>query len=330
MDALNAAGTSLFRIGAISNGSDLLANDLGLDTITDINGTPIQEGVFFAGDNGGAFRVFDSGVVDFRHDGGLLSVGDTTSFTYTATDGVSSDTATVSVTVGASVPLTEDDAYSVTSEALAFEGAGLFRIGALNQGTNLQANDGTDAAISAINTTDLFPNGEWFAGDNGGEFRVFARGVVDFRNQGSSTVAEGNVTGFDYTIIENGNVDTARVTLTVTADTGPAVDDVRMISGGDLAAAGSQYIRIGAVNDGSDLLENDIMVDEIVFVNGAAIDEGVWFDGSNGGQFRVFDRGVVDFRNQGDPALPGTATGFTYGVIEDGVFDIAEALLIIG
>ena len=87
-DELLNNGEKWFRLGAINDETDLLTNDLGLERITKVNGAAIQEGVFFAGSHGGEFRVFESGVVDFRNQGEHRhDSSNMTSFSYTAVDG---------------------------------------------------------------------------------------------------------------------------------------------------------------------------------------------------------------------------------------------------
>jgi len=63
-------------------------------------------------------------------------------------------------------------------------------------------------------------------------------------------------------------------------------------------------------------------------VNGEKIAPGIWFDGDNGGQFRVFHNGTVDFRFADAPINAGQTTGFTYGVeAPDGSIENASVIL---
>jgi hypothetical protein len=117
--------------------------------------------------------------------------------------------------------------------------------------------------------------------------------------------------------------------VNVDANADIAQDDGFAVTTGDLAAAGRSWFRLGAINDQTDLLENDLGVEELIFVNGRPIEEGVWFDGEGGGQFRVFSSGVVDFRNQGNAVAEGDTTGFSYGILQDEVRDTASVSLTI-
>ncbi|GIT86743.1 S-layer family protein [Roseobacter sp. OBYS 0001] len=324
---LTAAGRSLFRLAAIDDRTDLLENDTGANKIISVNGAPIKPGILFAGDNGGQFRVFEGGVLDFQNRGDLVAPGDTTGFTYTVSDGNGgTDTATVTLTIGPDIAA--DDTFDITEGELSAEGRSLFRLGAINDQTDLLENDiGADKIIS-VNGEPIKP-GILFAGDNGGQFRVYEGGVVDFQNRGDF-VAAGESTGFTYTVSDgNGGTDTARVTLNVGPDI--ADDDVFMVSAFDLDDAGRSLFRLGAINDQTDLLENDFGADEIIFVNGEPIEPGILFAGDNGGEFRVYPGGVVDFQNRGDLVDPGDTTGFTYTVSDgNGGTDTARVTLEVG
>lgn len=218
--------------------------------------------------------------------------------------------------------LAEDDAYEVTAEALASEGWSWFRIGDVNDGSRLTSNDATKSPIAEVNGEALI-EGEWFDGDNGGQFRTFSGGVVDFRNLGDK-VAAGDTTGFTYTVIENGVRNTASVTLTVTNETGPAQDDNFLFSEADPFA---NFVRIAGTFNDTRLLANDEVDGFIDVINNERLFNGEWFAGDNGGEFRVFKGGVVDFRFAGDDFESGENTGFTYGVLEDGVYDTAVVTL---
>lgn len=240
------------------------------------------------------------------------------SFVYTVSDGALTDSGTVYVSVGGKTDgstedRARDDAFSIGADDLDAAGSGRLRLGDKADGTDLLANDERPgASVQAINGG-LAAIGQWFDGNGGGQFRVFLSGAVDFRNAGS-LVAPGDTTGFSYVALG----DAATVSLTITQDRDP-IDDNFDLTAETLAAAGRDWFRLGAKNDNTDLLENDAGADEIVFVNGNPIEEGIWFDGDSGGQFRVFKGGVLDFRNQGDAVEPGDVTGFEYGVVADGL-----------
>lgn len=218
--------------------------------------------------------------------------------------------------------MANDDAYAVTAEALAAEGRSWFRIGDVDDRSRLLANDATKSPIVEVNGEALV-DGLWFDGDNGGQFRTFSGGVVDFRITGDP-LAVGDTTGFSYTIIEDGVRSTATVSLTATDDTGPAEDDTFLFS--DAKPIGN-FLRIAGVMDDTRLLSNDSVDGRIDVINGERLFNGDWFDGDNGGEFRVFKGGVVDFRDADNELAQGETTGFTYGVLEDGVYDTAVVTL---
>ncbi len=119
-EALAEAGSSWFRLAAVNDGTTLLANDADSFVIKDLNLGSLGDGTWFDGSNGGQFRVFESGVVDFRNQGDTLASGETTSFKYVASDGTESHTATVSLTVdamGLAVTSPWDDEASMSSSA---------------------------------------------------------------------------------------------------------------------------------------------------------------------------------------------------------------------
>lgn len=135
-------------------------------------------------------------------------------------------------------------------------------------------------------------------------------------------------TGFTYSVRdENGVSSTASVMLNAKEET--AIDDLFIISAETLTEAGSSFFRLAAKDSDTDLLQNDFGADEIIFIDGSPIQEGVFFNGNTGGQLRVFARVVIDFRNQGDRLDPCEPTGFTYGVLdEDGEVDTAMVTVI--
>ncbi|MEP4959856.1 MAG: integrin alpha [Roseobacter sp.] len=213
-----------------------------------------------------------------------------------------------------------EDLRQVSNTLLEFYDENWFRLGAKNDDTDLLQDQ--DAKITAVNHAPL-EEGIWFAGSDGGEFRVFAGGVFDFRNQGTA-LGPGDTTSFTHTSAEAGALIETSVKVMFT----DAQDDHYSLGESVLAAAGSKWLRLGAKNDATGLLANDDdNVEAVVSINGQPIKEGVWFDGSGGGQFRVFSGGVVDFRNQGEPLTAGATTEFTYGVLQNGVMGSATVSL---
>lgn len=220
-----------------------------------------------------------------------------------------------------------DDAVDVSKNVLDEYGSDWFRIGYAKNNTDLLANDAGAEEIVQVNGV-LIGEGAWFDGDNGGQFRVFAGGVVDFRNQGVK-VEDGVSTGFSYTASDGSAEDMANVSVTIDAGADIARDDVFEISETALNTAGPGWLRLGAQRGDTHLLADDLGIDELIFTNDPPLDEGVWFDGDNGGQFRTFAGGVVDFRNQGETVGLGDTTGFTYTVFQDGVLDTATVSMTI-
>lgn len=301
--------------------SQLLENDVDPDgdalSISTVSATSTLGATLMLNPDGSI--IYDpttSSILDALDSGETLQ----DSFTYTATDGSLTDMGTVSLNVGGLTDGTADDfavddIFSVTADALTSAGATAFRLGSGNDNTGLLGNDYEYSdGIAFVNGTPITPSG-WFDGNGGGQFRVFANGAVDFRNQGDA-LAAGDTTGFSYIANNRWDYDSATVTLTID-DAPTAQDDPFVVSADTLSAAGKSWFRLGAKNDDTDLLENDLSVDEIIFINNEPIAAGVWFDGDSGGQFRVFAGGVMDFRNQGIIVEPGDETGFSYSVFDD-------------
>ena len=302
--------------------------DLGIEGSADGSDfTGVPASVEFAeGETSKTFTVSINGDVEIEADE-TLSVS-ITAVSEPATFGGSAATVTILNDDLPSDPFANDDAYLITNEALAYANGKWMRLGAVNEKTDMLENDdkGTLIASAIVGADTFMANGQWFDGEGGGQFRVFSSGVVDFRNQGS-VIGEGDSTGFEVSAENDGSSDEALLSLNISSEFDPAQDDAFVFSASKLSDAGQSWFRLGAINDNTDLLENDIDIEEISFVNGSRFDEGEWFDGEGGGQFRVFSSGVVDFRNQGDVIDPGDMTGFVYGSLNENIADIAFVTL---
>lgn len=300
--------------------ADLLANDTDPDgdtlNVSTVSATSAQgAGVTFNADGTITYDPVPSAALAALNQSDMLQ----DSFTYTVTDGDLTDTATVLVTVlgrdDFGDTFAQDDDVTVSADMLGLYGTDWFRLGAVNNRTDLLENDLGAEEIIQVNGAPFTP-GLWFDGDGGGQFRVYPSGVVDFRNQGA-VIADGDKTGFSYTGSDGTVQDLATVSLRIDTAADIAKDDEFEVTYGALAASGQRWFRLGALNNHTDLLENDPGVDELIFVDGLPIQEGVWFDSEGGGQFRVFSGGVVDFRNQGDAVTVGDTAEFFYSVVDD-------------
>lgn len=328
------------RLARISDGTSILNNDvdpdgdpLGIVAINEngFNVSTVGYNVWFDGDNGGEFRVFDTGVVDFRFSEDEYQAGATTGFDYTVVDPLDDNGfGRVEVIWGGGA---NDDDYVLTSEQFEALGDGLIAVGRTSDDTTALANDIDGATIVAIDG-EAGQLGSWVDGSNGGQFRVFSSGVVQFRNQGEAAEL-GDITTVSYTIDTpnlSGETLTAQISLTI-GDVpleDEAIDDIYELTASEFVEAGTSWFRLGALRDDSDLLANDGDVVSVTGINNDALEVGVWFDGDNGGQFRVFDSGVVDFRNQGTELTPGNTTSFEYtGVSEDGTENTAVVSLVV-
>ncbi|MDW3222788.1 MAG: integrin alpha [Paracoccaceae bacterium] len=315
----------LSRIATQKEGTALLAGKTAPDgtpiTITAINGNPdlvapLSNSFWetFKGSNGGLFTVFPGGVIDFDPDKNSTP-GEITGFEYTLSAAV--DGTTTGVVEVALLSFANPDVAVLYGDDLTAAAGGPIAVGAIDDGTDALYNDIAGARIVGVNGFTFLGSGFWFGGSNGGQFRVFEGGTVQFRDQGAP-VTPGESTSVSYTIaVPGGFGDTLTSTFTVDLIDRPsevfAADDVYSLSPAELSSAQAQWVRLGSVNSDDVLLANDFFVSEITQINSAALQEGVFFDGSNGGQFRVFSGGVVDFVNRGlDKLAVGETTSFTY------------------
>ncbi len=327
------------RIAAINDGTSILANDSDADgndlTVAAANGNGFDVSVFggpqvwFAGSNGGEFRVTTNGAVDFRFVAGEAIEGAATGFTYTVADSLGgADEATVRVLWGG---FANDDRYTLSAEELGSAGGGIIVVGSVSAGTDALENDALGASIVSVNS-DPSLLGSWTDGDQGGQFRVYDSGVVQFRNQGTP-VAPGGETSIAYTVDAPDSFgETVSARITVAAEDGVvdpdfALDDQFTMAGEEFNSRGTAWFRLGALSAGTHLLANDVGATEVVAIVGdggvTGAPDGVFFEGANGGQFRVYPSGVVDFRNQGTPLSPGQSTSFQYQATNGSAVDLA-------
>lgn len=201
------------RIARMSDGTGLLVKAIGLDgeqirigvingdaTSVSTQGNPVR----IEGSNGGIFRIFQDGAVDFRFTAMDVEVGETTSFRYTITDETGG-------TVMASVDVTWDEVapnYDLFAAGM-MGNLDRIRLTSLDDGTALlvgeTAPDGTPITITAINgdpdlvTPSQDDSGGMFPGTNGGAFAVSPDAVINFAFHKSKS-KPGEVSRFEYTL----------------------------------------------------------------------------------------------------------------------------------
>lgn len=279
----------------------------------------------FRGSDGGRFEAYDRGVLDFYFSPATSKPGMLTGFEYTTSAPVNGSTS--GVVEVAQFGFASPDRVVLYGNDLDAAAGGIITVGSISEGTGALSNDIKTGRIVAVNG-DTSALGKWVDGSFGGQFRVFEFGAVQFRDMDGSTNGDG-FTGLSYTIAAPGaSGDTLTSTFTVDLIDRPteifAADDVYEVTTDDLSDADGNWFRIGSLESGDGgvsnpggglaMIENDFFISQITQINGAELQDGIFFDGSNGGQFRVFTIGVVDFVNRGPNKVAlGETTSFTYG-----------------
>jgi len=301
----------------VSAAQGVLAND------SDIDNSSGLRALLNAGPQNGSLVLQSDGRFTYTPAAGFSGQDQ---FTYILSDGIDAAAEPLTVTITVGEDLAQDDHYSMTDEALESFGEAGIRLGARADNTGLLDNDTGLTSVTAVNGAPFVP-GQWFDGEGGGQFRLFSDGEFEFRNLGTDAGLSG-MTGFEYTATDGITSDKAQVRLEINTQSNPAVDDDAAKSATEIFEGDSSFTRLGAFSDNTRLLNNDI-ADEILFVEGKPIAPGQWFDGDGGGQFRVFSRGVLDFRNEGDQITAGDVTGFDYAVITNGLLDSARFTFVV-
>ena len=284
-----ADGATGTTSGTTTTNADLLLNDVDIDgddlTITAVDGDTGSVGKATAGSNGGSFTISANGAWEFNpgtaFDDLKAGATETTSVTYTASDGSLTDTATLTVTViGVNdAPVAADDTGSTAENTVRTVADGATGTGpgggAQRVNADLLLND-TDAESDPLTITavggDTGSVGKATAGSNGGNFTISANGAWEF-NPGTAFdgLAAGatRTTSVEYTASDGSLTDTATLTVTVTgADdkptltgaTGTLTEDRLVDAAGNLVVLGT----VGA--SGGDAGEDRFMTTP---VNGA-------------------------------------------------------------
>ncbi|MCA9247755.1 MAG: tandem-95 repeat protein, partial [Planctomycetales bacterium] len=225
------SGENLFADNG--NGIDMDADDDDF-SVTQVNGVDRVDGEITL-PSGARITVGSDGTFSYDPTGALDNLPQdavlTDTFTYTISDGLATDTATVSVVVNGinDAPVATDDEYTTTKSTALMANAMTDDTG---NGADSDVDDGDTITLVEV-------NGE--AGDVGSEITLASGATLTINSDGSfdydpSTAAafadlEGTDTAtdnFSYTISDSrGATDTANVVIRVTADNAPpiATDD---------------------------------------------------------------------------------------------------------
>ncbi len=232
--------------------------------------------------NGTVLLSQDKATVTYTHDGSETTTG---SFSYTASDGSATDSATVNITVTASndAPVAADDAATVGE-------SGTLTIAASTLLSNDSDAEDDTLSISAVNSA-----------VNGTVALSQDKATVTYTHDGSETTTGS----FSYTASDGSATDSATVNITVTAsnDAPVAADDSATVSeGGTLTIAASTLL----AND-SDAEDDTLSV--------SAVNSAV-----NGTVLLSQDKATVTYTHDGSE----TATGsFSYTASDGSATDTA-------
>ncbi|ABV38743.1 putative outer membrane adhesin like protein [Shewanella sediminis HAW-EB3] len=187
--------------------------------VTQVNGNDLtfdQDGWASVDVANGTLRIKADGTFEFQHNGSDPSQTDP-SFVYTLSDGTDSDTATVTISVGAvnDKPVAENDSFSVDEGAMVFG-----NVITHDDGDGIRDSDGGDGAglfVTHVGTTLLTFDSEGWSQEltvaNGTLF-IKADGTFKYTHDGSDPSQTDP--SFTYTISDGSDVDTASVTFSVT------------------------------------------------------------------------------------------------------------------
>ena len=324
-DLTVADGATGTTSGTTTTNADLLLNDVDIDsddlTITEVDGDTSSVGKATDGSDGGSFTIRANGSWEFNpgtdFDDLKAGVTRTTSVEYTASDGILTDTATLTVTVtGTNDGLTANDdagtttentdltvadgATGTTSGTTTGPGGGAQRVNA-----DLLLNDvdidGDDLTITEVDG-DTSSVGKAINGSDGGSFTIRANGSWEF-NPGTDfddlKAGVTKTTSVEYTASDGSLTDTATLTVTVTGanDGLTANDDVGTTTENtDLTVADGAT---GTTTINADLLLNDVDIDgddlTITEVDGDTSSVGKATNGSDGGSFTIRANGSWEF-----------------------------------
>lgn len=281
----------------------VLANDTDADddplTVVAVGGDPNDVGEWVAGSNGGLFKINTNGSYEFDPNDEFEELGeedyDTTSITYTVSDGEDTDDATLTITVFGLPP--ENTAPVAVNDSNSTGAGTVLNVSA----PGVLAND-TDVDLDSLTVVEVGGSsanvGEWTAGSNGGLFRINANGSYDFDPDGdfdSLNGTQSDTTSITYTVSDGEDTDSATLTITVsgvnkapvaTNDTNSTDEDTPL----NISAP-------GVLSNDTDPESGSLSVTE---VSGSPSNVGEWVAGSNGGLFKINANGSYEFDPNGE------------------------------
>ncbi|MCA1944962.1 MAG: VCBS domain-containing protein [Desulfovibrio sp.] len=271
---------------------NVLTNDstgYGALTVVAVNGSASNVGVPVAGSNGGLFTVSANGIWYFtphgEFDGLFLGQTATTQVTYTASNGDTQATTTLTVTVTGvkenDPPVTSPDVVT-TTKRLPVTG-------------NVLDNDEDveELTVSMVNGS-AANVGVAVAGTNGGTFTIEADGTFTFSPNGEfNALLDGQSATTSVTYHANDGMYDTLGTLTVTVQ---GVTIVPTLTA-DTGATDAETTTSGNVLTNDDAGYGTLTV---VAVAGESSNVGVAVAGSNGGMFTIYAGGAWSFDPAGD------------------------------
>jgi titin len=288
-------------------GSALLDNDTDPDsdplTVVAINGqtSAVGQTIQIAG---GFLTVEADGNFEFVPTAGFIGV---TSFTYAASDGTYSDTATVTINVTNVAPVADDEEYSVLHDQPLYVASG---DGLLDGDSDA---NGDIITISAVNGQP-FTFGQAISLGSGASLTVYEDGSFDYM-PATGFVGQDY---FTYTITDVAATDTATVNIDVTNVAPVADDDAYYVVHDQPLYQSAEY---GLLNGDTDL-DSDTLTVHAVNGDPEAVGESITL--ASGATLVVYEDGSFDYL---PPAGYVGPDSFTY-TITDGA-DFATATVTI-
>ncbi|WP_424971012.1 Ig-like domain-containing protein [Dinoroseobacter sp. S76] len=274
---------------------NVLTNDEDIDngdvlSVTEVNGSAANLGTQITLASGALLTLNGDGTFDYDPSGATI-IGGMDSFTYTVSDGLASDGATVTLNIVTSnqSPVAQDDNVSASEDGVS--NGNLFA----DNGNGVDSDpDGDAIEVSQVNGS-AANVGNQIALSGGGLLTVNADGSYSFDANGAyEDLAFGESTQetFAYTIIDgNGGSNAAQVILTINgandlpdADTDTATTD-------EATAINGNVLTNDDDPDTTDALE-------VIEVNGSSLAVGQSVTGSAGGTFIIQTDGSYTY----DPA----------------------------
>lgn len=283
---------------------NVLTNDQDIDngdvlTVTEVNGSAANLGTQITLASGALLTLNANGSFDYDPSGASIP-GGSDSFTYTVSDGLASDGATVTLNIVTTnqSPVAQDDEVSAAEDGVS--NGDLFA----DNGNGIDSDpDGDSIEVSQVNGS-AANVGNQIALAGGGLLTVNADGSYSFDANGAYNdlaFGESAQETFSYTIIDgNGGSNQAQVILTINGANDQPDADTDTATTDEATAINGNVLTNDDDPDTTDTLE-------VIEVNGSSLAVGQSVTGSAGGTFTILADGSYTYDPAG--ALEGLDDG---------------------